>query len=119
MSRLLREIIAQSLSPHEDLEVSLVELADRPEAHSVDRIDVLILGSNDAELSSEHELLLRSRPWLRILAIDREGRQAALYELRTHRTALTQVSPEGLADAVRTACAEPGAFEPLETSPRH
>lgn len=111
MPRLLREIIVSSLSPHSDLEIVDVKLAATASPPDDDAIDVLMLGSEGAELSAEHERLLRSRPWLRILAIDGGGRHAAIYELRTHRIDLTEISTSGLAAAIREACAKPGAAD--------
>ena len=114
MPRLLRDIILSSLSPHADLEVVEAEPLGPP---ARDAVEVLLVGSEGAELEARHERLLRRRPRLRILAIDSGGREAAIYELRTHRVALNEVSTDSLADAIRAACAQPGAAGLVETGP--
>lgn len=118
MPRLLREIIVSSLSQHADLDVFEIDLAAAGSSAPPlgEAIDVLMLGSEGAALDGEHERLLRSHPWLRILAIDRDGRHAALYDLRTHRIALTEISTAALVEAIRNACSEPGAAGLLETT---
>lgn len=121
MPRLLREIIVKSLSPQTDLEVTEVELSsDESSAGALDvGIDVLMLGSEGAELTAEHERFLWSRPRLRVLAIDRGGRRAALYELQPHRIALTEISTDDLVDAIRNACSGKGTGAPSTTTVGH
>jgi len=121
MPRLLREIIVKSLSPHANLEIIELEL---PAAESSDLpldvgIDVLMLSSDGAELTAEHERFLWSRPRLRLFAIDSGGRRAALYELQPHRITLTEISTEDLADAIHNACSGKGTAGLVETTVEH
>ncbi len=119
MPHLLREIILSALSPHADLEVIESELTGAEPPSSSNGLDVLMLSSDGARLTGEHEQLLWRRPRLRILLIDGGGRQAALYELRTHCFALRAVSTENLIGVIRDACTGPRAAGLLNTHPRH
>lgn len=67
--------------------------------------DVVVLGLRDAELPSEYAALLDARPQTRLLGVSGDGRRAFLYELRPYRSALGEVSPEALVEAIRTASA--------------
>lgn len=113
MPRLLREIVVSSLSRQEGLEV--VDAAgagiDLSGLLNETGCQVLMLSRASAELSPAEELLLRGRPGLRILALDAEGRQAALYEsasdARPRKLYLADVSMEGLVSAIRASVALP------------
>lgn len=108
---MLREIVVSSLSRQEGLEV-----VDATEA-GVDLLplldetgcQILMLSCGDAELSPSEEQLLRARPRLRILALDAEGRQAALYEpvpgTKPRKLCLGEVSVECLVTAIRASVA--------------
>jgi DNA-binding NarL/FixJ family response regulator len=67
------------------------------------RADVAILELHDDELPGIASHLLSERPQLRILAVSPDGRRAFLCELRPQVVPLGELSPEGLADAIRTA----------------
>lgn len=113
MPRLLREIVVGSLSRQEGLEVMDAAGAgiDLSGFLNETGCQVLMLSRAGAELSPAEELLLRGRPGLRILALDAEGRQAALYEpasdARPRKLCLTDVSMKGLVDAIRASVACP------------
>lgn len=117
MPRLLREIVVSSLSHQEGLEV--VEAADAgiDLGRLLDETGgrVLMLSCAGAELPPAEERLLRARPRLRILALDEEGRQAALYEptsgARPRKLGLADVSMEGLVSAIRVTISSPGLAE--------
>lgn len=115
---MLREIIVNSLSAHPDLEVIELELAGTQSGRATlsEEVDVLMYTSDGAALAPWHEQLLWSRPRMRIVAIDTEGRDATLYELRTHRIAVREPTTETLACVIRLARDRPGS-ERLEANP--
>jgi DNA-binding NarL/FixJ family response regulator len=111
MPRLLREIVVSSLSRQEGLEVVDAAEAGSDLRRLLDETgcQVLMLSCGGAELSPNEEQLLRARPRLRILALDAEGRRAALYEpasrTRPWKLCLGDVSIEGLVSAIRASVA--------------
>jgi hypothetical protein len=67
--------------------------------------DVAILAGDGGALTRRAHELLRVRPFLRILAVGRGGREGSLYELRPHRTPLGELSAHVLLGAVREGAA--------------
>jgi hypothetical protein len=65
--------------------------------------DVVILGSDSAELPPVGWDVLMPESQTRVLTICDDGREGYLYELRPHETRLAEVSPQSLRDAVRAA----------------
>jgi DNA-binding NarL/FixJ family response regulator len=65
--------------------------------------DVVILGLGDAELPLVCEELVAAQPHSKVLAVAADGRRAFLYELRPQTSALGEISPQGLIDAIRAA----------------
>ena len=109
---MLREIVTSAAAGREDMQVvgtpetreSLLMAVGRTAA------DVVILGlTREEEARAEdvhaYDVLLYTYPRLKVLAVTGSGRHAILYELRPHRTALGNVSPEALLAAVRSAVA--------------
>jgi hypothetical protein len=74
------------------------------------RIDVAIVSGEGETLDAALRELVCERPRLRALAVGGDGNEAALYEVRPHRTALGELSSATLLDAVRRVgtggCAE-------------
>jgi DNA-binding NarL/FixJ family response regulator len=111
MPRLLREIVVSSLSRQEGLEVVDAAGAGVDLRQLLDETgcQVLLLSCGGAELSPGEEQLLRARPRLRILALDAEGRRAALYEpasgTRPSKLCLGDISMAGLVSAIRASVA--------------
>lgn len=105
MPRLLREIVINSLSHQEGLEVVDATGADLRRLLAVTAGQVLVLSGGGALLSAGEEQLLRSRPRLCVLVLDPGGRQAALYESepgkRPRRRRLPEVSMEHLVAEIR------------------
>jgi hypothetical protein len=60
--------------------------------------ELVIVESEAAE--AQIEPLLRTHPHARILGIENDGRRSFLWELRPHRSALGEVSPDALLDAL-------------------
>ncbi len=104
---MLREIVINSLSHQEGLEVVDATGADLRRLLAESDGQVLVLCGGGALLSASEEQLLRSRPRLRVLVLDPAGRQAALYEsapgTRPRRHRLPVVSMEHLVAEIRAS----------------
>jgi DNA-binding NarL/FixJ family response regulator len=103
LPRILDDIIGAVCAAAGDIEVvgrvarheELVELTREA------RPDVVILGMAPSGAATIGWELYVGDPLLRVLGIVGEGRQTFVYELRPHRTALGELSPDGLVAAVR------------------
>jgi DNA-binding NarL/FixJ family response regulator len=111
MPRLLREIVVTSLSHQDGLEVVEAAEAGADLSRLLDQTgcQVLMLSRDGAELAPAEQQLLRARPRLRVLVLDGEGRQAALFESVSEtgprKRCLQEVSMEGLVAAIRASVA--------------
>jgi chemotaxis response regulator CheB len=99
---MLSEIIMETLDAAPDIAVavassdrSALSVADATEA------DVAILGGESTGLPTLGAELLRRRPWMNVLTLRGDGRQASLYQLRPVERPLGDISPQTLLDAVR------------------
>jgi hypothetical protein len=105
MPRMLRELIGAAVRAAPDM--SLVEdaVALTPDASSSSsqNADVMIVSVSSDTPAAQLESLLYARPHMTLLAIGQNGRATTLYELRPHRVALGDVSPQVLVDAIRGA----------------
>ena len=104
MPRLLREIIARAVAGQPDMEIvdDLPPDDLAPEALRRAGADVVIsAGYHD---SATVDRLLCELPRLKVLVVSADGRETALHELRPTRTALGEVSPRTIVDAIRGAC---------------
>jgi hypothetical protein len=63
--------------------------------------DVLIVGLDGAAIPAFCAPLLYGTPHMKVLAVSNHGLDTALYELRPHRVALGNVTPNGLVHAIR------------------
>jgi hypothetical protein len=104
---ILTDIVLATLERPPDLCVtvvapggSAVALADATDA------DVAILGGAHEGLPPRGYELLRRRPWMNILTIHSDGREAFLHQLRPVERALGEISPQTLLDAVRAVASE-------------
>jgi hypothetical protein len=95
LPRMLSEIVEEILDQAED--VTVVAAGDEP------RTDVFIVGAQHDELPPVGLAQLERQPKAKVLTIDRNGRDAHLYELRPHRTALGELSADTLLSAVGAA----------------
>jgi hypothetical protein len=107
LTGILSDIIIETLEHPPDLSVAVVApggsavlLADASEA------DVAILGGAREGLPPLGQELLRRRPWMNILTIHGDGREAFLHQLRPVERALGEISPQTLLDAVRAVASE-------------
>ena len=108
LSGLLSDIILETLQHAPDVSVALQEpggsalrLAEATDAN------VAILCGAPEGLPPLGYDLLRHRPWINVLTIRSDGREAFLYQLRPVERALGEISPHTLLEAVRTAAFEP------------
>jgi DNA-binding NarL/FixJ family response regulator len=105
MPRMLRDIITDALRDQPHL-VVLSELPDPSSlvaAASATRAEVIVIGLPDGDLPAECGELLDAQPHVRVFGVGANGREAFLYQTRTHRIPLGEVSPLGLAEAIRAA----------------
>jgi DNA-binding NarL/FixJ family response regulator len=103
------DIIRKILSQAPDMDV--LGPGSRPDAlpaaAEIGEADVLILGSgagrHGGEGDGEIEALLEARPRIKILALEEDGRNVMLHELRPRAVSLGDLSAGRLIDAIRDA----------------
>jgi DNA-binding NarL/FixJ family response regulator len=105
MPRMLRDMITDIVAPQAEMMVAgtMQDTADIVVAVKKARADVVILNEPAIGPSQSHQELLYSRPHLRVLSITSDGRQFFLHNLRPVRTALGEVSPESLVQAIQSS----------------
>ena len=64
-------------------------------------VDVVIVGTPAPEDMTIPARLIAALPRTRVLMLCIAGRRAVMYEMRPHRTALDEASPQALIDAIR------------------
>ena len=101
MPRMLREIVDGALSKRPGVRLVDETKADGTLLDAADRTgaDCLIVSSESVG-ASEVCRLLEQRPRMRVFAIDGDGRDGCLYELRPNLALVGQLSPDSLAHAV-------------------
>jgi hypothetical protein len=105
---ILRDILTDVLAEESGMEVvqgGAGEDLDRSVARS--GADVVLVEEGSADLPDPYLRLMYRHPHLRLLTVSPDGRQAALYRLVPERRLLAEVTPGGLAAAIRAA-ARPG-----------
>jgi hypothetical protein len=101
MPRMLADMIGSAAASAGDVAVvGDVDAADAADVLRVMQTDVVVIGRDEAQLVSG---LLAIRPSLKVLAVIDDGRDAALYELRPHKRAVGELSPDRLMALVRAA----------------
>jgi DNA-binding NarL/FixJ family response regulator len=104
MPTMLRDIVTDVVANEPDLEVSGV-LGPRESLQAgLKRVqaDVLVVGNRRPDLGTAEEIW-REWPLVKILMIATDARSAVLYALRPIEIVLGDISPEGLAAALRGA----------------
>src|SRR5206468_9350933 len=103
MSRMLREIVTESLSSAPDLEVAREydQAVDLAWAVQRDRADVVV-AAKDVLSEEEIEHALREAPRLKVLGLADDGRQLLLYELAPQRFEVGEASPRLLREVIRS-----------------
>ena len=100
---MLSDIVKAVIASQDDFELvgEIAGTAGLAQAASKAVADVLIVGG---ALGGSHPLrILYGAPRLKIVAIDADGRQGVLHELRPSRTLIGEISPATLVAAVRGA----------------
>jgi DNA-binding NarL/FixJ family response regulator len=102
---MLRDILRSAVAGQSDMEVvgEVAEVEELPFTLRRTAPDVVILGLHQWEVPELFTPLFDEDPWVKILAVTSDGREAVLYELRTHAMPIGEVSPQGLAKAIRAA----------------
>jgi DNA-binding NarL/FixJ family response regulator len=105
MPRMLLDMITDIVALHPELMIAgeTQDMADIRAAVRKTRADVVILNEPAIGPPADHQELLYSRPRLGVLSIASDGRQFSLHELRPVRTALGEVSPESLVQAIQSS----------------
>lgn len=109
---MVADIVRQVVSQQDDIEVvaSLHEMDEVESVAETAEVDLVITAypPNEAELR-RFDRLLSTRPGLRVLAIEDDGRTACMYALRPQTTQLGPLSPKTLIEFIRS-CArnDPG-----------
>jgi DNA-binding NarL/FixJ family response regulator len=105
MPRMLLDMITDIVGLHAGMMVAgeMQDTTDIRAAAKKNRADVVILNEPAIGPPQNYEELLYSRPCLGVLSITSDGRQFFLHKLRPVRTALGEVSPEGLVHAIQSS----------------
>jgi DNA-binding NarL/FixJ family response regulator len=102
MSPMLRGIITALVADHATIEV-LADLGNRAEAEKelpVIAPDLILVGLQGGETDVIALSFLKLVPSAKVIAFSSNARNAYVYEMRAHRTELTDVSPQGLIDVI-------------------
>ena len=101
---LLREIVRETIAREPDLDVVAEHDAGVDVRAAVERedADFVIVGS-DAVAGAAVSTLVAADRGVRALELRSDGRDSVLYELRPHRVALGEISPEALLHTIRSA----------------
>jgi DNA-binding NarL/FixJ family response regulator len=102
---MLRDILCRLIASTADMEVvgERSEEGDLADGVAESAADVVLLGCEGAEVPRSAVRLLASRPAVKVFGVAVDGEGAFLYELRPHRTAIGEVSPDVLLERIRTA----------------
>jgi chemotaxis response regulator CheB len=108
MPQLMSDIVELGLNAQPDIEVVgvLDSVSSLAGVASVTRPDFVVLEVEGA-LPEECGAVFAQRPQLRVLGLEQEAAEAAMYELRPQRRSLGAASPSELAVAIRTAAGTP------------
>jgi DNA-binding NarL/FixJ family response regulator len=100
---ILNDLIGTLLEAEGDIRV-IGKARNRSELRELTRRvrpDVIIIGVEEPNATAVGWDLYAGDPLVRVLGVVGEGRQTFVYELRLHRTALGELSPQELIAAVR------------------
>lgn len=109
---LLRDILGDALAG--TAEVELVASGEgEPLEQSVDRLgaDVVLVEAEREDVLDPYLSLMYRHPHLKLLALSSDGRRAAMYRLVPDRRVLAEVTPGGIAAAIRAAVDAGGGAE--------
>ena len=102
----LRALIRSALAGEPDF-VVVGEARDEVEALlQAGRADVFIMGMSGTTLPPVAERIVDEYPWAGVLAVDLDRGQGLLYRLRPQLSQISDLTPTGLAAAIRRATAD-------------
>jgi DNA-binding NarL/FixJ family response regulator len=102
---MLRQIVRDAVTAEPDMEVIGEFDASGLFFEALNRADVVIAGTREPERSAFPHSVLSASPAAKVLMIAVADPAATMYELRRHQTALGDLSPSGLVEAIRNAVA--------------
>ena len=99
---ILKSIVRDALETAPDVDVvgELTDIRDTSEVVERTGSDAVVWIVEDARCTGEPAELLCRHPMLRVLAIERTGRQGFLWRMRPSRRALGELSPRKLVSAL-------------------
>jgi DNA-binding NarL/FixJ family response regulator len=102
---MLLDMITDIVALHAQMMVAgrMQDTVDLRAAVKKTRADVVILNEPAIGPPQNYQELLYSRPPLGVLSITSDGRQFFLHKLRPVRTALGEVSPDSLVQAIQSS----------------
>ncbi len=110
LPRMLGQIVRAVLAAEPDIEVvAAAGPEELPQLVGRLRVDVVIIGLDGEELPEAGRALFVEDPFVRLLGLVADGRQAFLYELQPHRSPLGEISPENLVRVIRERVGRPEA----------
>jgi DNA-binding NarL/FixJ family response regulator len=104
---LLRDVVHDVLQGQHDMQV-VGQLGDQDgvaDALARTGADLVVWGLDECRMPELWWRLFAHRPRLAVIAVDRDGREAALWRLEPRRTPLGELSPSFLVAAIREAAA--------------
>ena len=105
MPRMLLDMITDIVALHAGMTVAgeMQDMADLRAAVKKTKADVVILNEPPIGPPQDHQELLYSRPRLGVLSITSDGRRFFLHKLRPVRSALGEVCPDSLVQAIQSS----------------
>lgn len=100
---LLHDIVIRLVADQSDLEVvgQYRQYEELFVSDNESAPDVIVIGIGDGDVNGICGRLLAQHPQVKIVAVGGEGRRVFLYDLRPHKVAVGEVSPEELLQAIR------------------
>ena len=117
LPQLLSEIVINIVDSQHDMQIVDAPLREAGLMTALERsdADVLVLGCEESELRQRGDVLLKSRPSLKIVALDGDGKHSYFYGLQPQLVALGEVSPQLLVEAIRDAVGPASQHQAKET----
>jgi DNA-binding NarL/FixJ family response regulator len=106
---MLRDIISDAINFQSDMElIDCSGGSDLSKACKSSGADIVIV-ARPTEPAASHQRILVDNPQLKMLVVTDDGREAHLLEFR--QMPVTQLSPQGLVDAIRAAVVADGTSQ--------
>jgi DNA-binding NarL/FixJ family response regulator len=106
LTEIVAGIVGRAISPHDDIEIvgSVSDVRDLELLAEAQQADLVITAYRPEESNlSRFDAVLTSRPGLRVLAIENEGRTACMYALLPQTRELGPLSPKTLIEFIRAS----------------